>query len=131
MCLPLETNPIYLKQPVSKHGSILLGAMVAIKMVLDFILEKIHQKVKITNVLILSDSQSSVALLTLGWEPTQHKNTTKDTLKQLEKVKRKGIEIEIKWTLGHAEIIGDEEVDRLAKKASKEAESMSDESKCI
>ena len=129
--LPLETNPIYLKQQVSKHGSILLGEMVAIKMVLDFILEKTHQKVKITNVLILSDSQSSVGLLTLGWEPTQHKNTIKDTLKQLEQVKRKGIDIEIKWTPGHAEIRGNEEADRLAKEASKEAESMSDENKCI
>ena len=49
--LPLETNPIYLKQPVTKHGSILLGEMVAIKMVLDFILEKTHQKVKITRLL--------------------------------------------------------------------------------
>ena len=105
--------------------------MVAIKMVLDFILEKIHQKVKITKVLILSDSQSSVGLLTLGWEPTKHQNTTKDTLKQLEQVKRKDIDIEIKWTPGHAEIRGNEEADRLAKEASKEAESVLDENNCI
>ena len=72
-----------------------------------------------------------VGLLTPGWEPTQHKNTIKDTLKQLEQVKRKGIEIEIKWTQGHAEIRGNEEADRLAKEASKEEESMSDENKCI
>ena len=113
--LPLETNPVYLKQPVSKPGSILLGKMVAIKIILDFILEKIHQKVKITNVLILSDSPSSVGLLTLGWESTQHKNTTKDTLLQLKQVKRKVTEIEMKWTPGHAEIRGNEEVDRLQK----------------
>ena len=105
--------------------------MVAIKMVLDFILEKIHQKVKITKVLILSDNQSSVGLLTLGWEPTKHQNTTKDTLKQLEQVKRKDIEIEIKWTPGHAETRGNEEADILAKEASKEAESVSDENNCI
>ena len=47
----------------------------------------------------------------------------------MEQVKRKGIEI--KWTLGHAEIRGNKEADGLAKEASKEAESMSDENKCI
>ena len=34
--LPHETTPIFLKQPVSKHRSILLGEMIAIKMVLDY-----------------------------------------------------------------------------------------------
>ena len=38
--LPHETSPIFLKQPVSKHNSILLGEMIAIKMFLNFILEK-------------------------------------------------------------------------------------------
>ena len=55
----------HLKQPVSKYGSSLLGEMIAIKMVLDIILEKLHQKSKLNKVLILSDSQSSVGLLTL------------------------------------------------------------------
>ena len=54
-----------LKQPVSKRGSILLGEMIAIKMVLDFILEKLHQKVTF-KLLIPTDSQSSVGLLTLN-----------------------------------------------------------------
>ena len=125
--LPYETTPVSLKQPVSKHGSILLGEMIAIKMVFDFILEKLHQKVKFRKVLILSDSQSSVGLLTLGWEPTQHKTTSKDILTELEQIKRKGIEVDIKWTAGHAEIKGNEEADRLAK----EAESMTDEDKTI
>ena len=69
--LPYQTNSVNLKQPVSKHGSILLGELVAIKMVLDFILEKMHQKIQLNKVLILSDSQSSIGILTLGWEPTQ------------------------------------------------------------
>ena len=46
-------------------------------------------------------------------------------------IKRKGIEVEIKWTPGQAEIEGNEEADRLAKEASKEAELMSDEGTCI
>ena len=75
--LPFETSPVNLKQPVSKLGSILLGEMIAIKMVLDFILEKLHQKRKLNKVLMLSDSQSSVGPLTLGWEATQRKSTAR------------------------------------------------------
>ena len=104
--------------------------MIAIKMVLDFILEKLHQKRKLNKVLILSDSQSSVGLLTLGWEATQHKSTAKDIISKLDLI-REGIDIEIKWTLGHAEIKGNEEADRLAKEVSKEAELMTDEGACI
>ena len=98
--LPYETTPVSLKQPVSKHGSILLGEMIAIKMVLDFVLEKVNQKAGFSKVLILSDSQSSVGLLSLGWEPTQHKSTARDILTELEQVKSRGIEVEIKWTPG-------------------------------
>ena len=54
---------------MSKHGSILLGELVAVKMVLDFILEKLHQKIQLNKVLILSDSQSSIVISTLGWDP--------------------------------------------------------------
>ena len=116
--LPFGTSPVNLKQPVSKHGSFLLGEMIAIKMVLDFMLEKLHQKRKLNKVLILSDSQPSVGLLTLGWEASQHKSTVKDIISKLDLIKGKGIDIEIKWTLGHAEIKGNEEADSLAKEAS-------------
>ena len=104
--LPFETSPVNLKQPVSKHGSVLRGEMIAIKMVLDFILEKLHQKRKLNKVLILSDSQSSVGLLTFGWEATQHTSTAKEIIAKMDLIKRKGIEVEIKWTPGHAGIKG-------------------------
>ena len=90
--------------------------MIAIKMVLDFILEKLHQKLDFKKALILSDSQSSVGLLTLGWEPTQHKSTSKDILTELKQIQSKGIKVDIsliRWTPGHAEIQGNEEADRL------------------
>lgn len=45
--LPFETQPVNLKQPVSKCWSILLGEMAAIKLVLDFIMEKLNQKLKL------------------------------------------------------------------------------------
>ena len=35
----------------------------------------------------------------------------------MEQIKRKDIEIDIKWAPGHAEIKGNEEADRLAKEA--------------
>ena len=104
--LPFKTSPVNLKQPVSKLGSILLGEMIAIKMVLDFILEKLYKKRKLNKVFILSDSQSSVGLLTLGWEATQHKSTAKEIIAKMDLIKRKGIEVEIKWTPGHAGIKG-------------------------
>ena len=129
--LPHETSQVCLKQPVSKRGSILLGEMIAIKMVLDFILEKLNQKLKFKKALILSDSQSSVGLLTLGWEPTQHKSTSQDILTELKQIQSKGIEVDIRWTPGHVEIQGNEEADRLDKEASKEAESMTEEDRTI
>ena len=63
-------------------------------MVLDFILEKLHQKMQLNKVLILS-SQSSIVILTLGWDPTQHKITAKDILTKMEIIKRRGIDIDI------------------------------------
>ena len=45
----------------------------------------------------------------------------------MELIKRRGIDIDIQWTPGQAEIKGNEEADKLAK----EAESMTDEGACI
>ena len=100
-------------------------------MVLDFSLEKLYQKLKFRKALILSDSQSSIGLLILGWERIQHKSTVKDILTEMEQIKSKGNEIDIKWTPGHAEIKENEEADRLAKEASKETESITNEDKTV
>ena len=73
--------------------------MITIKMVLDFILEKLNQKLKFKKALILSYSQSSVGLLTLGWEPTQHKSTSQDIHTEPKQIQSKGIEVDIRWPL--------------------------------
>ena len=100
-------------------------------MVLDFILETLHQKIQLNKVLILSDSQSSIGVLNLGWDPTQHKFTAKDILTKMKLIKRRGIDIDIQLTPGHAEIKGNEEAYKLTKEASKEVESITDEGACI
>ena len=69
------TDPVCLKKPVFKHGSILLGELIAIQMALVCHHHKNRDNSTATNLLILSDSQSAVGLLTLGWEATSHKAT--------------------------------------------------------
>ena len=61
-----------------------LGEVIAIKMVLEFILEKLQQKMEIKDVLILSDSQSSVGLLTLDIRLRQRIYSVLTELKQIQ-----------------------------------------------
>ena len=95
--------------------------MVAIEIALGFI-ETESSKKKIDNVKIFCDSQSAVGLLTLGWTPSSYKGTISKIKKQLESLRQTGMEIDISWTQGHADIAGNEIADRLAKEAAKEAE---------
>ena len=69
----------FLKQPVS----LFLGKVTAIKMVLEFIMKKLQQKMEIKDVLILSDSQSSVGLLTLDIRLRQRIYSLLTELKQI------------------------------------------------
>ena len=118
---------VELKKPVSKLASILLGELVAIEIALAFIQCETKKK-RLARVKIFSDSQSAVGLLTLGWTPSSYKGTIDQIKNQIDSLKRKGIEIEIAWTPGHADIAGNEIADKLAKEAAKEAES-TDENK--
>ena len=119
--LPGQDECIELKKPVSRLASILLGELVAIEIALGFI-ETESSKKKIDNVKIFCDSQSAVGLLTLGWTPSSYKGTISKIKKQLESLRQTGMEIDISWTPGHADIAGNEIADRLAKEAAKEAE---------
>ena len=77
-----------------------------------------HRKRQIHGITIFSDSQSAVRILTLGWKATSHKKAVEDIKLLISDLEKSSLEINIKWTPGHA--------DELAKEAAKEAKSFPD-----
>ena len=76
LSIPGSSDLVMLKQPVSSRGSILLGKLVAIKMALQYLYRsKVQRGSRITRAHVLSDSQSAVGQLTLGWEASAQKTT--------------------------------------------------------
>jgi ribonuclease HI len=67
---------------------------------------------------ILSDSQSAVVLLTLGWKPNQLHQTLASAKNLMPQLERKDTSVIIDWTPGHAAIAGNEIADRLANEPS-------------
>ena len=122
----VEEETTELNQSVCKRGSILLGELIAIKIVLEYI-RQINQKIrtKIEQLTIFSDSQTAIGILTLQnvhWKIENHKRITLEILDKMKRIQKNGIEIKIHWTPGHANVNGNEIADRLAKEAAKEAE---------
>jgi len=104
-------------KPVCKRGSILLGEMVAIQLVLIFMSQNnVKRSLK-----IFCDSQSVIGLLTLGWSPSSHHQTIKETKDLLQSLSSQNVEVEIVWTPGHVDIRGNDLADSLAKEAATEA----------
>ena len=114
---------VELKQPVSKLASILVGELVAIKMTLRFILEELSRK-PVKHIRIMSDSQTAIGVLTLGWDANAHMLLIQEIQDLWREVERKGTRITLDWSPGHADIEGNEIADRLAKEGAKEAEEM-------
>ena len=75
---------------------------------------------------IFSDIQSAVGQLTLGWEASAQKTTTQEVKAEMIKLEKAGVQVEISWTPGHAEIKGNKHADRLAKEAAQEAKEKED-----
>ena len=127
--LPGAEEPVCLKKPVSSCGSILLGELVAIQMAIENIYNSVINRGNITTKLhVFSDSQSAIGILSLGWEATSHKTTVKQVKHSIFKLKQSGVDLEISWTPGHADIRGNELADKLAKEAAEEAKEMDDSS---
>jgi len=122
ICAPGEAM-VELKQPVSKLASILVGELVAIKMTLRFILEELSRK-PVKHIRIMSDSQTAIGVLTLGWDANAHMLLIQEIQDLWREVERKGTRITLDWSPGHADIEGNEIADRLAKEGAKEAEEM-------
>ena len=70
-------QPMFLKRPVSRRGSILLGDLVAILITLEYILENI-MTIPCKLLKVFNDSQSTVGILTLNWKDTSYRDVTKD-----------------------------------------------------
>jgi hypothetical protein len=70
----VEEETTELKQPVCKRGSILLGELIAIKIVLEYIdQQEIKRKIELT---IFSDGQTAIGILALHWKIENHKRIT-------------------------------------------------------
>ncbi|CAG2248778.1 uncharacterized protein [Mytilus edulis] len=109
-----------IQYPVSNRGSILLAELVAIKLVLEKIDNYNYRNVKQLN--IYSDSQSAIGIITLNWKSENYHKTIQEIKNRKIKLEQKGFSINIIWTPGHSDIEGNEQADRLAKAAAKEAD---------
>ena len=120
-----NSDAVEFKQPVSKLASIPLGELVAIQLTLNFVIEE-NRKHDIDTVLIFCDSQSAIGILQLWWDNKSYKKTAMDIQQSLNTLEESGVRVKIQWSPGHANIQGNEIVDRLAKEAAKEAVEMTD-----
>ena len=97
----VEEETTELKQPVCKRGSKLLGELIAIKIVLEYI-DQPEIRRKIEQLTIFSDSQTAIGILTLYWKIENHKRITLEILDKMKRIQKDGIKIKIHWTPGHA-----------------------------
>lgn len=128
--LPHGEEPINLKRPVTIHGSILLGELVAILAVLEYILSYIDH-LNATKLIIFSDSQTSIGVVSLNWKPTCYHDLINNIKAKIEAVRSNGIDTELIWTPGHANIEGNDIADKLANEAAEEAASLPEDSALV
>ena len=117
---PPHLDPVSLKKPVCKRGSILLGELVAVQIALEYFLQHL-ETISCRFLKIFSDSQSTVGILTLNWKETGYKDITTEIRQTITTLQQRGAEVDISWTPGHASIAGNEIADALAKEAATEA----------
>ena len=108
--------PVCLKRPVCRRGSILLGELVAILIILEYMVQHINT-IKCSLLKIFSDSQSSVGILTLNWKDSSYRSITKDIRSAINTLHDSGNNVDISWAPGHSVIAGNE-VYRLAKETA-------------
>ena len=126
---PSVGEPVLLKQAVSKLGSILLAELVAVLMVLEHLI--LHPQLAVGGHLqILSDSQTTVGIISQGWKRYSYKNTIEEIKKAIKTLTLKRITVELLWIPGHAGL-QDEKADQLAKEAAEEARSMPEETRSV
>ena len=92
-------QPVHLKRPVARRGSILLGELVAILITLEYILENLTN-IPCRLLKIFSDIQSTVGILTLNWKDTSYRDVTKDIWKTINHLQQSDIAV----LTGHRDI---------------------------
>ena len=91
---PSVGEPVLLKQAVSKLGSILLAELVAVLMVLEHLI--LHPQLAVGGHLqILSDSQTTVGIISQGWKSYSYKNTIEEIKKAIKTLTLKRITVEL------------------------------------
>ena len=127
---PGDHEPVNLKRPVAHRGSILLGELVAILMVLEYCLSNVL-KSAFTDLKILSDSQSAVGIVSHDWKSSNYTDLIMDIKEHIATLLKNGIQTTVAWTPGHADIAGNEQADKLAKEAAQEATTLNASSNII
>ena len=82
------------------------------------------ERIDVKKIMLFSDAQSAVGILTLGWENMSHTSVIFEIKQSMEILKSQNVTVDLNWTPGHAEIAGNEIADKLAKEAAEEAENM-------
>ena len=75
-----QHQPVQLKRPVTRRGSILLGELVAILMMLEYALQNLAI-LSCRMIKVFCDSQSAVGILSLNWKDISYKDVTRDIKK--------------------------------------------------
>ena len=102
----------------------------AILMALEFAQSE-HRKRQIRGITIFSDCQSAVGILTLGWTATSHKKAVEDTKLLISDLEKSILEINIKWTPGHADIRNNCIADEMAKEVAEEVKAFPEDSQIL
>ena len=115
-----------IKRPVTAYGSILLGELVAILLVTEYLTTN-NSHIQNRHIRIFSDSQTAVGIITLNWVSDHYLDVIKKIKENISSLESKGWNLEIVWTPGHSEVQGNDVADRLAKEAAMEAKELREE----
>lgn len=118
-----EETEIRLSFALGKNGTNNIGELYAIGAAMDLLdTPKFASRVTPdTPIVIHTDSDYSIGVLTKGWETRQNKDLVKQVLWKLDR-RYSSNKIHFHWVKGHAGIHGNEEADRLANIGSANSE---------
>ena len=123
-------NTVELRRQVAVYGSILLAELVAMPVVLEYVLTNFMNG-PYKQLREFCDSQSAVGILTLNWNKNNYRQLVGDIKHQVNRLEEQGWTTDILWSPGHAEVLGNEIADILAKEAATEAAKLPEDTRMI